>query len=137
MNAPLARGRRARVRELAAFGGVGAGASAVHFFVVAALVPAGLAPLAANAGGFAAAFVVSFAGHARWTFPARRRRVGVALARFAAVAACGFAANEVAYAMLLRFTALDFRLALLAVLGVVAAATWWMGKRWAFAADER
>ena len=56
---------------------------------------ASMIALAANAGGFAAAFAVSFAGHVRWTFPARQRRIEAALARFSAVAAGG-SANAIA-----------------------------------------
>jgi putative flippase GtrA len=122
-----------RLRELVAFGLVGASAFVVHFAIVAALVPLGVPPLLANVVGFLAAFTVSFVGHGRWSFPAEGRPVAPALRRFAAVAITGFAVNEGLYAVLLRFTALDYRVALLLVLGGVAALTWLANRYWAFA----
>jgi putative flippase GtrA len=122
-----------RVREIVAFGVVGATAFLVHFAVVVATVPLGVAPLLANVFGFVAAFVVSFVGHGRWSFPAEGRPVAPALKRFAVVAISGFALNESAYAVLLRATSLDYRLALFIVLAAVAGLTWLAGRYWAFA----
>ena len=125
--------RPVRVREVVAFGAVGATAFLVHFAVVAATVPLGLAPLVANVLGFLAAFAVSFVGHGRWSFPAEGRPVAPALKRFAVVAVGGFVLNESAYAVLLRETMLDYRLALFIVLSAVAGLTWLAGRYWAFA----
>jgi putative flippase GtrA len=125
--------RPLRFRNLVAFGAVGGAAFLVHFAVVATLVPAGLTPLVANVLGFLAAFTVSFVGHARWSFPAEGRPVRLAFARFAVVAVAGFALNESAYAVLLRTTPLDYRLALFIVLAGVAGVTWLAGRYWAFA----
>jgi putative flippase GtrA len=122
-----------RIRELVAFGAVGGAAFLVHFAVVAVAVPYGLVPLAANVLGFLAAFTVSFVGHARWSFPAEGRPVAPALRRFAAVAVGGFALNETAYAVLLRVTPLDYRVALFLVLAGVAGLSWLAGRYWAFA----
>ncbi len=124
-----------RARELAAFGVVGAAAFAVHFAVVATLVPLGLAPLIANVVAFVIAFSVSFSGHSRWSFPSQRRTAGRALRRFAVVAIAGFLVNESAYALLLAWTSLDYRVALFIVLVGVAGSTWLAGKFWAFADD--
>lgn len=124
---------RARVRELVSFGAVGTAALAVHWLVVALLVPRGAGPLAANAVAFVVAFGVSFGGHARWSFPATGRPLVPALVKFAAVAVGGFALNEVAYAALLAWTSLDYRLALLFVLAAVAVVTFVAGRCWAFA----
>jgi putative flippase GtrA len=130
----VARGAVAnRWREVATFGVVGAAAFAVHFAVVAALVPRGLPPLAANVVAFVAAFGVSFAGHARWSFPAAERPALPALMKFSAVAVGAFALNEACYAMLLRWTHLDYRTALVLVLAAVAALTYVAGRAWAFA----
>ena len=125
--------RPVRVRDVVAFGAVGATAFLVHFAVVAATVPLGLAPLVANVLGFLAAFVVSFVGHGRWSFPAEGRPVAPALKRFAVVAVGGFVLNESAYVVLLRETMLDYRLALFIVLSAVAGLTWLAGRYWAFA----
>jgi putative flippase GtrA len=122
-----------RFRELVAFGAVGGAAFLVHFAIVAAVVPLGVAPLVANVLGFLAAFCVSFVGHARWSFPAEGRPVRPALVRFAAVAVAGFVVNETAYAVLLRTTQLDYRVALVIVLAGVAGVTWLAGRYWAFA----
>jgi putative flippase GtrA len=122
-----------RLRELVAFGLVGASAFVVHFAVVATIVPLGVPPLLANVGGFLVAFTVSFIGHGRWSFPAEGRPVGPALRRFAVVAIAGFALNEALYAVLLRWTRLDYRFALLLVLAGVAALTWLANRYWAFA----
>jgi len=120
-------------REVVAFGAVGGTAFLVHFAVVAVAVPLGVAPLLANVFGFLAAFAVSFVGHARWSFPADGRPVAAALKRFAVVAVSGFVLNESAYAVLLRTTSLDYRLALFIVLCAVAGLTWLAGRYWAFA----
>lgn len=122
-----------RVREILAFGIVGAAAFLIHFVLVLMTVPAGLPPLLANVLGFLAAFVWSFVGHARWSFPAEGRPVAPALRRFAVVAVSGFALNESAYAVLLRWTHLDYRVALFIVLCAVAGITWLAGRYWAFA----
>ena len=122
-----------RVREIVAFGIVGGTAFVVHFAVVAVTVPLGVAPLLANVLGFLAAFAVSFVGHGRWSFPAEGRPVAAALRRFAVVAVSGFVLNESAYAVLLRWTQLDYRLALFVVLCAVAGLTWLAGRYWAFA----
>ncbi len=122
-----------RVREVVAFGVVGATAFLVHFVVFAATVPLGVAPLLANVFGFLAAFAVSFVGHGRWSFPAEGQPVAGALKRFAVVAVGGFVLNESALAVLLRATSLDSRLALFIVLCGVAGLTWLAGRYWAFA----
>jgi putative flippase GtrA len=125
--------RPVQARQLAAFGIVGVAAFAVHLAVVSLLVPQGLAPLAANVVAFATAFVVSFVGHARWSFPASGRAAAPALVRFAAVAIGAFALNEAAYAALLACTPLDYRVALVIVLAGVAGFTFVTGRHWAFA----
>jgi putative flippase GtrA len=125
--------RPVQARELAAFGIVGGAAFAVHVAVVSLLVPQGLPPLAANVVAFALAFGVSFVGHARWSFPASGRAVVPALVRFAVVAVGAFAFNETAYAALLAWTPLDYRVALVIVLAGVAGFTFVTGRHWAFA----
>jgi putative flippase GtrA len=125
--------RTVRLREIVAFGVVGATAFLVHFAVVAVTVPLGVVPLLANVLGFLAAFAVSFVGHGRWSFPAEGRPVAPALKRIAVVAVSGFVLNESAYAVLLRATSLDYRAALFIVLAAVAGLTWLAGRYWAFA----
>jgi len=120
------------VRSLLWFGLVGASAAAVHFGVVWALVEiCGWPALAANVAGFLLAFGVSFAGHHHLSFAAQKARVGESLPRFAAVAVLGFVSNELLYALLLS-QGMEYRLALLLVLVLVAAMTWMLSRFWAF-----
>jgi putative flippase GtrA len=125
-----------RAASILAFGMVGAAAACVHFTIVSLLVPLGTHPLVANVAGFLVAFAVSFSGHRRWTFPGTGRARPKALHRFFIVAATSFALNESLYAVLLRFTELGYRPALIIVLLVVAVSTFVTSKYWAFA-DER
>ena len=99
-------------------------------------VPLGMSPLLANLLGFLIAFQVSHAGHRHLTFsqqdaPASRSRL-----RFFGVALLSFAVNEMMYWVLLRYTALDYRVALAIVLVAVAALTFAAARYWAFAPGE-
>jgi putative flippase GtrA len=104
----------------------------VHFGVVLLLVPLGVVPLAANVAGFLVAFLVSFAGHERWSFPSVSRGRVRALWRFLAVASFAFGANEALYWWLLRHTPLSYSVALVLVLLVVGGMTLGLAKLWAF-----
>ncbi|MGZ5180910.1 MAG: GtrA family protein [Ramlibacter sp.] len=120
-------------RRLVRFVAVGCTAAAVHFGVVVTLVEAGVAtPLAANVVGWLVAFVVSFAGQHRLTFADRSAPVLRAARRFFAISAAGFAANEAAYALVLRLSPVRYDVALAAVLVGVAVMTYVLSSRWAF-----
>ncbi len=106
---------------------------AVNVAIVAALVPLGFEPLAANVVGFLVSFAWSFFGHARWTFPAEGRDLGLALRRFAVVSLLSFALTEVAYAGALLWTSIDYRLSLFLVIVTLAIAKLLASKHWAFA----
>jgi putative flippase GtrA len=56
--------------------------------------------------------------------------------RFFGVALASFGINELLYALLLRYTTLDYRLALALVLVLVAALTFVLARNWAFASRE-
>ena len=121
-------------RELLVFGCVGVSALLAHFVIVSLwLVPAGLPPLAANVVAFLLAFQVSYWGHRQLTFRAQHVPHRQSLPRFLGVAGLSFALNEALYFVLLRFTALDYRSALLLVLLLVALCTFVLSKLWAFA----
>jgi putative flippase GtrA len=122
-----------RVRELAAFTTVGTAAAGVNLAVVAGSVPFGVSPLLANVLGFSVAFILSFIGHARWSFPAVGRPVGLALRRFAALSVLGFGLNEACYAGALTWTELDYRVALIAVIASIGLLKLLASKHWAFA----
>ena len=122
-------------REFTAFTVVGTVAAGLNLCIVAGTVPLGVSPLVANVLGFVLAFVLSFVGHARWSFPAAGRPVGIALRRFALLSVAGFALNELCYAGALTWTELAYRLALVAVIATVGLIKLLVSKHWAFAFD--
>ncbi|UTH74894.1 GtrA family protein [Chromobacterium sp. IIBBL 290-4] len=125
-------------RQLFWFGVVGVSAMAVHFLLVTlALVPLGAPPLAANVLGFLLAFQVSYWGHRQFTFEARHVPHRQALPRFFGVSCLSFCVNEAMYYLLLRFSALDYRVSLAIVLFTVAALTFVLGKLWAFSHEPQ
>ena len=125
-------------RELFWFGAVGVTAMLVHLGSVAlVLVPLGLPPLVANIFAFLLAFQVSHLGHHRFTFSVADAPVARSRRRFFLVALSSFLVNEAMYALLLRFTDLDYRVALVIVLIAVAALTFVSARKWAFASEEQ
>jgi len=100
---------------------------------VATAVPLGMTPLSANVVGFLLSFAWSFFAHARWTFPAQHRDLGVALRRFAVVSALSFALTEIAYAGALEWTRVDYRLSLFLVIVTLSLGKLLASKHWAFA----
>ena len=121
------------VREVGTFTAIGTTAAAINVGVVSVAVPLGMSPLVANAIGFLVSFAWSFFGHVRWTFPGEGRDVAVALPRFAVVSLLGFGLNEVAYAGVLEWTSIDYRLSLFLVILALGAAKLLASKHWAFA----
>jgi len=118
------------ITELARFFGVGIAAMLTHLLVVMALVPLGITPLAANGIGFLVAFQVSYIGHSRWTF---RSTGGVRqYFRFFSVAAPAFVLNETVYALVLRFSSLNYLPALALILTSIAVLTYLSSRMWAF-----
>jgi putative flippase GtrA len=97
------------------------------------VVPLGMAPLGANVVGFLLSFAWCFFGHARWTFRAHGRDLGVALHRFAIISLLSFGLTEAGYAAVLAWTIVDYRVALLLVVQTLAVAKLLASKYWAFA----
>ncbi|MEZ5658114.1 MAG: GtrA family protein [Burkholderiaceae bacterium] len=121
-------------RSLFWFVAVGGMAAAVHWTVVVALVELrAWPPLLANGAGWLVAFMVSFAGHHRLTFRGHGRAPLGSAARFWVVSLAGFIINEATYGVLLGFGGLQYQWALSWVLLLVAFATWWLSRSWAFA----
>jgi putative flippase GtrA len=112
---------------------VGAAAVLVHLGTVYLLVSSfALSPLVANVIGFACAFVVSFSGHRRYTFSANARLTR-SLARWLQVSATAFIANQILYMAALRYLPqIGYLLSLVVVTGIIATASYVMGKMWAF-----
>jgi putative flippase GtrA len=120
-------------RRMGWFIAVGCGAAAVHWAVVVWLVGQwGWRPLLANGPGWLIAYTVSFAGHHGLTFRGHGAPLGSAALRFFAVSAFGFAINEVAYALLLHWSAQRYDLVLAVVLVAVAVVTYLLSRHWAF-----
>jgi putative flippase GtrA len=119
--------------RVASFIAVGCVAAAVHLGVVVALVGgAGQLPLAANIVGWLVAFGVSFSGHWLLTFRAQQAPLWRAVRRFFSISAAGFAANELAYAVLLKWSTWRYDIALAIILVAVAVITYLLSSRWAF-----
>jgi putative flippase GtrA len=126
------------MQQIAIFIAVGSAAAFIHLAAAAGAVElAGIPPLAANVIGFCIAFLVSFGGHARWTFPLAPERYAAARARFLAVALTGFVLNQAAYAEALHLFGPAYYLpALAAVIACVAVSTFLLSKLWAFAQPQ-
>ncbi len=122
------------IRQGLNFVAVGAAAFITHLSVAAVCVElAGLHPLAANAIAFVVAFMVSFTGHARFTFGIERRHWRSARTRFFCVACLGFVVNQIAYAKsLAAFGGAYYLPILAAILVSVAVLTFTLSKLWAF-----
>ncbi|MCG6882374.1 MAG: GtrA family protein [Silicimonas sp.] len=121
------------IRQLGRFASVGALATLIHVTVALILDGiAGLAPQAANLGGFLAAVSFSYVGHLHFTFGVAPRHaqhgprfLAVALAAYAASAAMTYAINTA--------LGLPFAVAMLVVAGVVPATTFLALRLWTFA----
>jgi putative flippase GtrA len=115
---------------------VGAIAAAVHYFSVIALVSvAHLPPWLANIPAYCIALAVSYLGQSRLTFNVSKDTAGQTL-RFAITSAGGLVLNCTAYAALLHFTRLDYRLALVVVIAGVAALSFICMRHWVFGAAQ-
>lgn len=129
--------RLRRLPQLLQFVLVGGTAAATHLAVVGLLVVLlGMPPLAANVLAFLVAFVVSYNGHALFTFSAARARGWPVVARFFAVACLSFVANELLYYIALNWLHWHYFWSLAAVLVLVAIGTFVMSKFWAFKAHK-
>ena len=125
--------RSPHIKPAAWFIAVGCTAAAVHLGTVMVLVgQLGAAPLLANVVGWLVAFIVSFSGHYLLTFRGSNAPLGRAAGRFFAISAAGFAVNEVAYALALRWGALRYDITLAGLLVFVAVLTFVASRRWAF-----
>ncbi len=116
---------------------VGGAAAATHLLAMAFWVAlVGMAPLAANGLAFLLAFWVSYWGHARLTFAPTGARGARTVLRYFLVAGLSFAANELLYALALRWLPWHYLASLLLVLLLVAVGTFALSKLWAFRPAE-
>lgn len=125
------------VGQLLRFGGVGVLATMVHILVALAARNAfEIAPLQANFAGFGVAFLVSYFGHARFTFGASETPLHQFL-RFLFVAVFGLAVSSSAVWLIdlkLRF---GFTFAMIAVGVLVPTATFVAMRFWVFDTTAR
>jgi putative flippase GtrA len=113
---------------------VGSAAALVHLLTVIVLVEKGhMPPLIANVGGWMCAFTVSYGGHRWLTFADHDAPVLQSAGRFFLLSAGGFAINESAYAILLHASRVPYHFLLAIILLCVAAGTYLLSRRWAFA----
>lgn len=113
------------------FGTVGLWATAVYTLVAALAHAAGAPPSLANVLGYAIATAVSFLGHFYWTFgkSTGHRR---ALPRFLVVSGCGFLLSAAIMHLVTTTLAAPFWAGLAAIIAVVPAVSWALGRYWAF-----
>jgi len=120
------------------FVAVGAAAAAVHWAVLVGIVKTlNWDPLLANAPAWMVAFAVSFTGHWRWTFGARRTSIRRATPRFLLVSALGFGLNQGVFSLLLHIPGLHYTVALALTLLAVAGLTYLLSHWWAFRVPDR
>lgn len=123
--------------QMLKFGLVGGLATFVHMVIGALLIQSGWAPLTANTGAFAVAFLVSFVGHLGFSFSDQDTDARQALRRFACVALLGFGVNEALLSVLLAQAGLGETLCLWLSTGSAALVTFVLSKLWAFRAPQR
>jgi putative flippase GtrA len=126
-------------RQVGFFIAVGCAAGLTHMSVVALLVELiGWQPLASNVVAFCVAFIVSFNGHCRLTFPQPPEARAEACRRYILLAVTSFTLNQTAYAWALHLFGPTYYLPILAVVVlVVAIFTFTMSRLWAFALRSR
>ncbi|WP_180996041.1 GtrA family protein [Tabrizicola aquatica] len=122
--------------QILRFGGVGGVATLAHVLAaLAAGLVLQLSPQQANLAGFLTAVLVSYFGHANYTFQAGRGASGQFL-RFAVVALAGYAASSLTVALVTQALGLPFGLAMAAVAVVVPASSFLAMRSWVFAGRE-
>ncbi len=101
----------------------------LHWLVESYRIP----PLFANVMAFMGAFCSSYFGQSLWTFNHRQHNHRIVVIRFLVVQLlCSFALNQSIYTLVLKYTQLDYLMASIPVLAVVAMATFALSIYWAF-----
>jgi putative flippase GtrA len=127
---------RPPLHRVVVFVAVGTAAALTHFLAaVTAVGHLGLVPLEANVVGWLCALGVSYGGHRLWTFADHGAPALRSALRFTMISAGGFAINECAYAICLRYTPFRYDVLLAAILLAVATLTYLLSRHWAFTRD--
>jgi putative flippase GtrA len=112
--------------------GIGATSACVHLLVVLNLVTyLNIQPLFANIFAFLIAFNVSFLGHKYLTFSKLQDEKQLSLPHFFLVASSAGILNECLYYLLLKYTHLNYMIALVLVLGLVSIYSYIFSRFWA------
>jgi putative flippase GtrA len=120
--------------QLARFLVVGVSNTAVTLVAYAALVRAGVPPVAASVAAFAAGALNGFRLNRAWTFRSARRGLATG-ARYAMVAALGVGLNALGVALAVDVAALPKLAGELAALPLVTATTFALSRAWVFAPE--
>jgi putative flippase GtrA len=119
-------------QRLLFFVAIGASSALVHVLSVLGLVGyLLLRPLLANIFAFLLAFNVSFLGHKFITFAKLKDERQLSLPHFFIVASSAGILNELLYFLFLQYTALNYLVALILVLGMVSVYTYVLSRLWA------
>ncbi|KGP63341.1 membrane protein [Legionella norrlandica] len=114
------------------FIGIGAGAAFVHLLVVFNLVHfLNIQPIVSNVIAFLVAFNISYFGHRYLTFSQLQDEKQLSLPHFFLVASSAGLLNEALYYLLLHYTALNYLISLIFVLGLVAVYNYILSRFWA------
>ncbi|MCF8195978.1 MAG: GtrA family protein [Polynucleobacter sp.] len=113
---------------------VGGTAASIHLGVVVCLVELySISPLQANLLGFFVSFCFSFLGQRFLTFRDSNKSLRASIPRYFIVASSAFALNETLFAITLHYLMIPYYFALGVVVLLVAVATYFASKYWAFA----
>jgi putative flippase GtrA len=119
-------------REVFYFVSIGAAATVAQLLFVFLFVSyAHFHPLIANVLAFFFAFQVSFFGHRKFTFSKHQGKKTLSLPHFFTVAASAGLINEALYFLFLRYTNLNYMVALFLVINIVAIYNFLLARFWA------
>lgn len=119
-------------QQLFFFSGIGGSAAATHIMVVLNCVTyLHIDPLFANVIGFLIAFNISYMGHKYLTFAQLSNQKQLSLPHFFIVASSGGVINELLYLFLLNYTSLNYLIALIIDLSIVAVYSFMLSRFWA------
>lgn len=118
--------------QLTPFAIVGILITLLHFVIVIISVSIlHIKPLIANVIAFAISVNASFLGHKYYTFARLPKKQKLRYPHFIFIACLSFLLNELLYFLFLGYTPLDYRVALVLVIALVAVFTFFSSKYWA------
>jgi putative flippase GtrA len=121
------------ILQLMRFGITGGTAALTHFSIVFALVHSlHMPPLTANIYAFMVAFFISYSGHRYWTFANSSHSARSTLPRFFLISCLNFIGNQSLYYFLLTALHMNYLIALVIVLGIIASISFIINKFWVF-----